>query len=348
MRILVVSGYNAWEKVSKELMPSHHLFGIHEMIDYYESIDGNLRGVLKPEISKNGYVDFYLWKNGVKNIIKQIWHLVKIQKNYDVIYDQLNRCSIFLGFIKKIGLFSTNLITILHHPPYNIQLKISDSDAYVFFDEDYLNLALKANPRKKTKCFVNEWAPDYEWYEKALNTYEAKENDAFYIDTGKSRRDRKLLIECANECKIRIDFAGDENQETGYARAYCVDLKDDIGMVHRIMNYHSVLIPVQENKKYKIGPLGITSYLDCLALRKPLIASDNVCFAKEITKNNIGILYKTGDKESFEEALEALFKNEERYMVLKNNISNYRPKTMKDYSDQLLRIIDSIFDRRRL
>lgn len=37
MRILFVSNYNAWDKVRKGVMPSHHLFGVDEMIDHYVS-----------------------------------------------------------------------------------------------------------------------------------------------------------------------------------------------------------------------------------------------------------------------------------------------------------------------
>ena len=37
MRILFVSNYNAWDKVGKGVMPSHHLFGVDEMIDHYVS-----------------------------------------------------------------------------------------------------------------------------------------------------------------------------------------------------------------------------------------------------------------------------------------------------------------------
>lgn len=339
MKILVVSGYNAWEKVSQDLMPSHHLYGIHEMIDHYEKGTSGLRGILKTSVCKSGYVDFYLWKGGAKNIFKQVIYLAKLSKQYDIIYDQLNRCSIYLGFFKKLGIFKTKIITILHHPPYSIQLKVSNSDAYIFFNSDYKQLAVISNSKKSERYFVNEWAPDYEWYQKALKSYVKSDTDVKFIDTGKSRRDRQLVIKTAEETKIRIDYAGDENQTDGFARSYCVDLKDDIGMIHRIMNYQTVLIPVLKNGKNKVGPLGITSYLDCLALGKPLIASDNVCFAKEVRDKKLGLLYKTGDKESFKKAITFLNENIDFYNEYQNNICNYKPRTMAEYSDTILKIL---------
>ena len=39
MRILFISNYNAWERIGDGVMPSHHLFGINEMIDHFETPD---------------------------------------------------------------------------------------------------------------------------------------------------------------------------------------------------------------------------------------------------------------------------------------------------------------------
>lgn len=342
MKILIVSGYAAWNKVSQNLMPSHHLYGIHEMVDYYVEHGDSIRGILKSNLFDGGYVDFYIWKGGKKNILPQIKELVKKSKHYDIVYDQLNRCSIFLGVLKKCGLYKTKLITVMHHPPYDIQLKVADSDAYIFFNNDYLALAKSANYRKQDKYFVNEWAPDIEWYKRAEKDYIPAPTDARFIDTGKSRRDRKILLEVAEESKIRIDYAGELNQNDGFARSYCVDLKDDIGMIHRIMNYDVVLIPVQENKKNKIGPLGITSFLDCIALKKPVIASDNVCFAQEIETHRIGLLYKTGDKESFRNALKNISEDDCLYNELISNIEKYEYRSVSDYSVVLSMIIENV------
>ena len=39
MRILFISNYNAWERIRDGVMPSHHLFGVNEMIDHFETPD---------------------------------------------------------------------------------------------------------------------------------------------------------------------------------------------------------------------------------------------------------------------------------------------------------------------
>ena len=32
MKILYLCNYNPWDKISEQKMPSHHLFGIHQLI----------------------------------------------------------------------------------------------------------------------------------------------------------------------------------------------------------------------------------------------------------------------------------------------------------------------------
>lgn len=343
MQILCVSGYAAWNKVSQHKMPSHHLFGVHELIDHYEECgEDEIRGILKNDaFQEDGYVDFFLWKPEKKNIVSQVIELLKKSKNYDLIYDQLNRCSIYLGFLRKIGMLKCKLLTIMHHPPYDVQFRLTDSDGYIFFNEDYRKLAEAACPSKKNKLFVNEWMPDIEWYDK-IPASENFTTDAFYIDNGKSRRDRKTLIAAAKMAKIRVDYAGSVNETEGYARAYSVDLKDDIGMVSRLKKYHAVIVPVLENKKYKIGPLGVTSFLDCIALKLPVIASDNVCFAEEIEKYELGIIYKTGDAYSLKKAIKTM-KNKKVQEAMRTNIMQYQQnKSIQVYSEKLIEIIDKI------
>lgn len=346
MKLLVVSGYVSWDKISKGLMPSHHLYGVHEMIDHYENNNGQIRGYFKKDIFIDGYIDFYLWNSGKKNIIKQTFELLKLSKQYDLVYDILNRCSIYLGFLKKFSLYKTKLVTVLHHPPYRLQLKNSNSDAYIFFDKIYLDWAIKECPKKKNIYFINKWGPDKDWYDKVAVGFTKKNLDVKYIDTGKSKRDRDLIISVANETGIRIDYAGDIDQKEGMARSYKVDLSDDIGMVYRILQYNTIIIPVQKCQKELIGPLGVTSFLDCLALHKPIIVSDNVFFAKEVEDNNIGLVYKTGDQSSFKAALNKLSFEEGLYERIQNRICNYTYPRIEDYSKRLLEIIHLVYDRK--
>ena len=345
MKVLFVSGYAAWKKVSKYEMPSHHLFGFHELIDHYEDNGVSLRGILKKEPLGGGYVDFYLWHDGKENIIKQCKELLRLSRNYDIVYDVLNRCSVYLGIAKKLHLFKTSLVTVMHHPPYTLQLKLSDSDAYIFFDNEYRDIANRANRKKTSLYYVNEWKPDINWYMSNSVREDRKTEKCFYIDNGKSRRDKDVLISAANKAEIRVDYAADEDGASGWARPYKMNLKNDIAQLKKLREYKAIIIPIRKENKEKIGPLGITSYLDAIALGIPVIASDNVCFAKEIRRKNIGLLYETGNDISLKDQMECLYNNSELYEMMANNIRANEMETIDNYSLRLSLVLSKIINK---
>lgn len=343
MKILCISGYAAWEKVPYGEMPSNHLFGIHEMIDHYEHSGESVRGFIRSDVLGGGYVDFYLWNGGKKNIAKQTIELLKLSRDYDIIYDMLNRCSIFLGIFRRFGLLKSKLVTIMHHPPYKTQLNIADSDAYIFFDAEYKKLAEENKPKKVSRYFVNEWRPDYKWYQTVPEEEQSEDISVFYIDNGKSRRDRDTLIKAADIANVRVDYAGDANGTEGWARPYKVDLKDDIAQLKKLRKYKAIIIPIQKSEKEKIGPLGITSYLDAIALGLPVIVSDNACFAGEIKRLGSGIVYTTGEYEELAQALKRLQADENFYEECVQNINRAKYPNISEYSNTLVAIVKALF-----
>ena len=140
MKILFVTGYDAWTQISKGIKPSHHLFGMHQLIDRYEKRnDGSIFGVLKKDVINgvsDGIVDFYIWESVRKDVMKHLLYMLKEGNKYDLIYDCLNRCSIWIGAFKLLGIFKPKVITTMHHPSYKIGLNFSHSDAYIFFNEE--------------------------------------------------------------------------------------------------------------------------------------------------------------------------------------------------------------------
>lgn len=347
MKILFVTGYNAWDQISKGVKPSHHLFGIHELIDHYEKRpDGSTYGILKKDAIEGvdgGEVDFYIWESVRKDVLGHIHFMITKGNQYDLVYDCLNRCSIWVGMLKKLGLFKPRIVTMLHHPSYKVTLKLAASDAYVFFNEDYRKIAVRECPGKRGKYHVNEWFPDTPWY----RTVESAEDDhigrAFFIDNGKTERDRDLMIRAAEETKLRIDYAGNSDDTQGYARAYKMDMTSYVDITKKMMGYSCILIPIHQFNKEKIGPLGITSFLDCMALGCPVIASDNTCFAGEVRDKELGYIYKTGDIESLKNGMRLMAGDSEYYSKCRDNIMRYaETRTIASFSDNLRRIFNVV------
>lgn len=343
MKILFISGYAAWYKVSEGKMASHHIFGFNEMIDHYYTENKKLVGVIKEDIFENSEVHFYHWEAGKKNIIPQIRYLYKKRKEYDVYFDALNRCSIYLGVLKKLNMFKTKLITVMHHPSYKLQLVIAQSDAYIFFDEKYRELAMDYCNKKCDKYYVNEWYPDIKWYKSIKDNQVQK---GFFIDNGKSRRDHELLIKAVNELEIMTSIPRymDDDFELKNIIPYEINLEDDFFIVKLLKQFSVVVIPIQKNNKnIKIGPLGITSFLDAVALGMPVIASDNVCFANYIVERKIGLTYRTGNYESLKEVLYKMYNDKDFYEECRNNMKIFSEEhSVDDYSTKVVEIIKQI------
>lgn len=346
MRILFISGYDAWTQISQGLEPSHHLYGIHQFIERYEKRDdGTIYGILRDGLFENcsyGEVDFYKWESVKKDVLSHLRFLSKEGKKYDLIFDCLNRGSVWIGLLKRMGIIKSKVVTVMHHPSsYRITLSIAKSDAYVFFNETYKDIALNIKKSIAFKYHVNEWYPDVNWYSKI----EKKPcfTDAFFIDNGKSERDRETMLEGCQSNKIAIDYAGSINDTTGYARSYKTGSISHEEIVARLKSYGCIVIPIKKFKNQIIGPLGITSFLDAIAVGCPVITSDNTCFSKDVSTYGLGMIYNPGDLDSFVDALAKLSGDKEFWRKCRDNMREYSVgKNIEKYSDKLLEIFNSV------
>lgn len=343
MNILFISSYSSWYKISEKKMPSHHLYGIDGLVDHYENYpNGEIYGVLKG----GGIVDFFKWDDNKKRIIPQVLKLKKLSKKYDIFFDSLNRCSIYLGMLKKIRLFNPKLITVMHHPPYKLELKIANSDKYFFFSKLYLDYAAMECPKKKDRFIINEWMPDKNWYHSSdvIN----KEKNGFFIDNGRARRDKNLLIKAANDCKIPVYYASSEEEliyHSQYAVPYIPNMEDDLAILKSLFSYKVIILPVLKGKRsgVPIGPLGATSFLDAISLGYPVLVSDNVYFADDVINNEIGLVYKTGDLEDLKEKMRLMYENDELMKKFTINMIEYgKNRDISNYSKILKESIDEL------
>lgn len=347
-KILFVCGYDdAWSQVSEGIKPSQHMFGLHELIKrYYFDKAGKLHGYIAEGtlFQEPCEVDFYEWKSVKKDVIKHLKYFIKNRREYDLIYDCLNRCSIWIGPLKKCNIIKSKIITMCHHPSYFIVLNFTFSDAYMFFNEEYRQIAIKDCRRKKDKYYVNEWYPENKWYEPFL-TKSIRKGDVFFIDNGKTERDRVVLKKSCEDLKIIVNYPGNNEEEDGYLRAYKTNFTTYTEMTEKLLKYYSLIVPVKKFKKEKIGPLGITSFLDAIALCMPIITSDNTCFAGEVEKYNLGIVYETGSVDSLKRAMRKMKNDKQFYNKCTINLQNYKEKRdISKFSKKLQEIIKRVLE----
>ena len=119
MRILFVSDYAPWGKVARGKMPSQHLFGIHELVERYEFVGNEVRGILN-----GGYVDLYkITTSSLPHKLHEFYKAFKVarrSRNYDVVYISIGHCAPFSGLMRQIGIMKAKLVVVAHHPPFKM------------------------------------------------------------------------------------------------------------------------------------------------------------------------------------------------------------------------------------
>jgi len=338
--------YPAWSKVSTGKQPSHHLFGIHGHILKYEQKENFYRGYLKD----GGYVDFlYVPDRGkFKALLFCLKLYFKLYK-YDIVFDSLCVVTKYLGILFRIYR-PCKLISIIHHPPFNKILKLTRPDACIFFSEEYKNMADKICPQFKEKHFAIKWQPDKKWYkEKSIELGINVNNKAYmFIDNGKTFRDHEMMTEAiykvgAKAVLINQQEAKPKNYIKGKNLEFVpLEKPDDEFLLSYLLKSKCILIPAKKDPNKKLlGPIGITSFMDAIALGMPVICSDNLCFSKEITKFSLGITYPAGNKEAFCQALEKMFKDNLFYDACCRNMKDYaKSQDISFYENKIWDIIN--------
>lgn len=255
-------------------------------------------------------------------------------RKYDVIYDAVHGESQFLGILRRMRILKPYLVTVMHQSPYASFVKYGKADAYIFFPDRLRDVAISENVIFSQNSYVNVWGPDLEWYNRLPDN--SQQHFGFCIDNGKSHRDVALLLEACKELQIDVFSYGSKDLTKG-------NIESDEDMLHRVSGYDILAIPVIKQDIKQDIVCGLTSYMDALALRMPILASDNVSFAWEVEKYGLGMLYKTGDLESLKTALKKLHEDRDYIERCKKNITTYtRFSNINEYSKRLKIILDKL------
>lgn len=350
MKILYVGTYASWKKVSEDKMPSHHMFGVHGLVKEYIK-NGNEYSATTID---GDTVDFHLIRNYrflPKKINQVLNYFILYFKSfsYDCIYDTLNQCTKIFSILRKYHFIKSKVIGILHHPPFDLEVKHGEADAYVFFDKQFYDYSCSLNSKLRNRFYINEWWPDKDWYKRKV-TEEDTDKYSFYIDNGKTKRNHNIVINVCTKNQISCMMPGSEETSTQFIKYYQMDLKDDIGMAKRLRHISAILIPVknQKNKsRIPMGPYGITSFMDAIALRLPVVCSDNCCFAHYVKDFQLGISYKTDDENSLSDAIKKLYSDKSFYEKCVHNIDDFSVgKDISLYSANLRRILNEIREKK--
>lgn len=342
--ILFVNNYDmakSRESYLKGNSPSHHQFGTSELIETGEYT-----------------VDYMLAtpKNYNNRILKllslfPVWfHIYRKARKYDIVYGGADFTVDFLGFMKKIGLFRPKLAAIFHHPPFPFRLKFEKYDHILFLSSFAYKDMAQLFPAKAAYMTFLQWGPDISFYERLAPkpNYMKMQEEVIFISNGKTKRDHELLVDAAENINAHTIIVSDEHSlPSNYHKDKCKNIEifyqnkpDDTKMV-KLLNRCSILIVPTPPTSQKLGPIGLTSFLDTVALGMPIITADNTVFTDIVTSNKMGLVYKAGDIVELKRAMTFFIENPKYIAEYGKNAYEFGQKNdMKKFADQLYQLLE--------
>ena len=336
MRVLFLFNYPTWNKVYDGLLPSNQLFGIKEATI---RVERNEKNEVTRAILKNGYCDFLYLPNGEGKFKSFLKVLIRSYK-YDVIYDGINCVGKTYGVFHKL-FPSTKLVSVLHHPPFTKLVKYAKFDHIIFFTEQLLDLAKSDKPSILNISTYNEWQPDIAFYNKICpDTFETKYD---FVDNGRTGRDYGILFKALEKVDCTVFCFNQKIKDCNINKI--IFTNDSWPSWHETISIlkqsRVILIPLKLNEGKILGPLGATSFMDAIALHKPVVCPSSASFAYLVKNRKLGVVYN--DSESLAKGLSDLKYNEKFYEECVDNMADYeRECSMKNYSDKVISILDNI------
>lgn len=304
-RILFANNYDMALSRESYLLgnsPSHHQFGTSELketgefeVDYILVAPASHHSKVMKLLSL-----FPVWLN-----------LYRKARKYDIVYGGADFTVDFLGILKKLRLFKPTLIGIFHHPPFPLRLKAERFDHILFLSHYAQEEMCAMFPHEAARMEFMQWGPDFPFYRKwaPIPNFKKEQEEIVFISNGKTRRDHELLVEVAETTASHTVIVCDKQSipsnynETGSSiEIFLQDRPDDTKMV-QLLNRCSILVIPLPPTPQRLGPIGLTSLVDAMALGMPVITADNSAFADIVEKRKLGYVYKAGDAASLAQAM---------------------------------------------
>lgn len=210
------------------------------------------------------------------------------------------------GFLlaNKIGLGHYKVVTVVHHPATKLHF-IDQYSKLLFFSPEVRKAF--SNPANSEYLF---WGPDLEFYARHGSAGQKSGPYEFdFVSAGKVYRDYDLFFRVIPSLTSRFKVFGAGN-------AVC----NEIGYTD-LMKFYSaarfICLPVVKFRQEGRILVGLTAFLDAIALGKPILMSDNTLIGIDVEAEGLGLCYKAGDEADFhEKASRLLALDETQYAAM--------------------------------
>lgn len=295
---------------------------------------------------------------GKKNFIKKLILSLKRKiyrkrvlnkyRDFDIIYSamtgsmQMN----YYSRLKEKGKMKAKLIAVLHHPVNT--LKYPSAYHKILF----LSKGVETGFTYPHKEYLFWGGPDLSYYDYWINKLQKNREmkDIIFISNGKSHRNHdeflyvadklqvKAIVTCDNTTLPEKKYLNNKNFNILYPNnsKRAITSNENIELV---LSADVMVIPVRTDN---IHLCGLTSFVDAIALGKPVIMSDNTFIDIDIEKEGFGFIYKAGDVLDLEAKMNVFLENKFLALEMGKRAREFAQKmNFKDvWAKRLLEIIE--------
>lgn len=335
LRVLVLNNYpmvKARQLNEQGLYPSQHLWGIKELPEY------GIEPVVFPDETWLGEPAKYRY--GVQQL--QAWLTAN---RCDAIYSACQPNTWLLARLRRLGLLRQPLISLVHHPMRSRlenETYVAGHDALAFLNESVRQQTIQRYGSKVPRTHTLPWGPDLGFFTPPNDTSHTVD----VIAAGKTNRDFVTLIEAARDQTWTLDiYCATSNIPAGLSIPPNVTIRsNDSG---NVLNYRELYERSQQARVIAV-PLvevdalaGLTSVLDALALRKPLVMTRNRWLDLDPEKEGFGYTVPVGDIHAWRQAIGTTLASPlDRYAGAADKV--VRRHNMQRYSKELAGVIREV------
>lgn len=333
-RVLVLNNYSVGRvlrEIEEEKKPSHHLYGIIELIKsgysiiYIDPQKGSYLYKLSKVLARIPLCNF-------GNLQQQLSAIFRF-KEYDLVYAPCQDTTIFLGVLAYFKFFRKPIIALAHHPflngrigrirKYSLYFSVNGHASFPALSQlvsDELNSIAGKNISEE---FF--WGPDLEFYLKNRESVPLQEYQYDIVAIGRTGRDYGTLIRAFNNTNIRVKIFCNKdvrkelpiNCSSNISISYLLSEEElSYTDILGIYSYCRILAIPMVPQNFLCG---LTSITDCIALGMPLLITRNDYINIDPEVYKFGIWINPYDERGWRDGALKIISDKKLFHAMKQN-----------------------------
>jgi glycosyltransferase involved in cell wall biosynthesis len=311
MKVLFLNNYDMvyyWNACQQGMEPKHHLWGVTELAKY--GIDVSILPFQRFGRLKRLSRRVAFWGD-----LDQQLRILRRYQQYDVIYSGHHFSSIFLAFLRSLGLFQRPIVAIAYQSlQKNIWTQLFATYVIQGYDQLFcINQAIRDDLCNRFgipahKLTVIPWGSDLTFYPSSSDTIQPR----LVVSTGRTKRDYLTLIEAFDQVEGNLEVYG-------FSPADRVRVPKNVQLSAQLPPWQDYLrlyqraaviaIPVDRQLNKPFSCNGLSTFLDAIALGKPVVMTRNPYFGIDIEAEGIGLWAEPDDPQSWQYAISYLLEH---------------------------------------